>query len=277
MGLVIAISPGYGEMYKWVDEKGTIHFADDLSNVPEKYRPDAERRKTPVEITSSGVAERPESPPVSSPKPAEPEKIEVDLSRKGEIWFTEVILNGRLKQNFVVDTGASFTLINRVAAKELGIPVNETTPFIRVSSVTDVVLTPLITLDSIKVGRAEVENVEALIYPLASGGDGLLGNSFLNKFRVVIDSMSGKMTLYTMKGISSLDRPGGYNKDYWVGQFRFYHRNLEDLKGFKAKIEAQGTRLDLNRVNNAIRYFENKLNDLERRASLAGVPRNWRE
>jgi clan AA aspartic protease (TIGR02281 family) len=177
-------------------------------------------------------------------------------------------LNGRLKQNFVVDTGASFTLINRLATKELGIPVNETTPLIRVSSVTDVVLIPLITLDSIKVGKAEVENVEALIYPLASGSDGLLGNSFLNKFRVVIDAISGKMTLYTMKGIPSIDRPGGYNKDYWVGQFRFYHRNLEDLKRVRAKIEAQGTRLELNRVINAIRYFENKLDDLERRASL---------
>jgi clan AA aspartic protease (TIGR02281 family) len=264
-------------MYKWVDEKGTIHFADDLSNVPEKYRPDAEKRKNPIQITPSGVTEKAGSSPVSASKPSDPDGIEVELSRKGEVWFTEVILNGRLKQNFVVDTGASFTLINRLATKELGIPVNETTPFIRVSSVTDVVLTPLITLDSIKVGKAEVENVDVLIYPLASGSDGLLGNSFLNKFRVVIDAISGKMTLYTMKGIPSIDRPGGYNKDYWVGQFRFYHRNLEDLKRVRAKIEAQGTGLELNRVNNAIRYFENKLDDLERRASLVGVPRNWRE
>jgi hypothetical protein len=42
MGLVIVISPSYGEMYKWVDEKGTIHFADDLSNVPGEIPSDAE-------------------------------------------------------------------------------------------------------------------------------------------------------------------------------------------------------------------------------------------
>jgi len=37
--LTVFPSPGFGEMYKWVDEKGTLHFADDLSKVPEKYRP----------------------------------------------------------------------------------------------------------------------------------------------------------------------------------------------------------------------------------------------
>ncbi|MDP2972448.1 MAG: DUF4124 domain-containing protein, partial [Deltaproteobacteria bacterium] len=26
------------EIYRWVDEKGTIHFADDFTLVPEKYR-----------------------------------------------------------------------------------------------------------------------------------------------------------------------------------------------------------------------------------------------
>jgi len=27
--VVIAVSFGYGEMYRWLDEKGTVHFADD--------------------------------------------------------------------------------------------------------------------------------------------------------------------------------------------------------------------------------------------------------
>ena len=26
------------ELYRWVDEKGTVHFTDDLGLVPEKYR-----------------------------------------------------------------------------------------------------------------------------------------------------------------------------------------------------------------------------------------------
>ena len=49
VSLDLFLSSAYGEMYKWVDEKGTLHFADDLSNIPEKYRPDAEMRKAPEE------------------------------------------------------------------------------------------------------------------------------------------------------------------------------------------------------------------------------------
>ncbi len=37
------------EVYKWVDEKGTLHFAEDESAVPEKYRGQAERKSVPEE------------------------------------------------------------------------------------------------------------------------------------------------------------------------------------------------------------------------------------
>jgi hypothetical protein len=132
-------------------------------------------------------------------------------------------------------------------------------------------------LKSIRVGEAEVENVDVLIHNLPSNAAGLLGNSFLNKFRVVLDSAQGKMTLFSVKGIASPDRPGGYGRDYWAGQFRFYNRNLTELKQLKAKYETKGASTELTRVNYAIRYFENQLSELERRASFAGVPRNWRD
>ena len=36
---MIFISPVYaGPIYKWTDEKGVVHFSDDLSNVPPAYR-----------------------------------------------------------------------------------------------------------------------------------------------------------------------------------------------------------------------------------------------
>jgi len=30
------------EVYRWTDEKGTIHFTDDVSKIPEKFRREAE-------------------------------------------------------------------------------------------------------------------------------------------------------------------------------------------------------------------------------------------
>lgn len=278
---VLFAFPCYGEMYRWVDEKGTLHFADDLSKVPEKYRSDAELRKTPKELGESPTLEKQERRQVPSdvtppPAKADPQGFEVNLFRKHELWFTEVLLNGKSKQYFIVDTGASFTLINRQTANELGILINETTPFIRVTSVSDVMLNPLVTLKSVRVGRAEVENVDALVYTMPTY-QGLLGNSFLNKFKVVIDSLNGKMILYSMQGTPSPERPGGFSKEYWIGQFRFYNRNLEELRKLKTYYESRGARTELTRINNAIQYFEGQLNELERKASFAGVPRNWRE
>jgi clan AA aspartic protease (TIGR02281 family) len=272
-------SPGYGEVYRWVDEKGVLHFADDLSKVPEKYRPDAEMLKPSKEISSPEIKGKTKGPQTSLPTPttSEPQGFEVNLFRQYELWLAEVILNERVKRHLVVDSGSSFILISQQTAKELGITIDENTPFIPGATVSGVILTPLVTLKSVKVGNAAIENVEAVVYSMPSGQDGLLGNSFLNKFKVVLDSINSKMILFPMKGTPLPDRPGGYSRDYWIGQFRFYNRNLEELKKLKTKYENQGARSEANRVNNAIRYFENQLSDLERRASSVGVPRNWRE
>src|SRR4030067_3177704 len=37
------------ELYKWVDEKGTVHFSEDESSVPEKYRDQIEKKSVPEE------------------------------------------------------------------------------------------------------------------------------------------------------------------------------------------------------------------------------------
>lgn len=272
-------SPAYGDVYKWVDEKGTLHFTDDLSKIPEKYRPEVETIKRPKgkETIESSPTDLRGKNSSSILQKEEPPSYEVPLIRKYEIFLAEVVLNERLKQYFVVDTGASFTLISQQTANDLGISIDETTPFLRVSSVSHVLLTPLITLKSIRVGRAELQDVEALVYTMPNY-QGLLGNSFLNKFKVTIDSLNGKMILYSLKGSPSPDRPGGYSKDYWVSQFRFYHRTLEELKKLKSIYESRSSSTqELTRINNGIRYFEYQLNELERKASLAGVPRNWRE
>ncbi len=274
---MVFVPPVHSEMYQWTDEKGTVHFTDDISNIPEKYRQEVQTRKarTTTGVSSQEIKEKPAALPVQPI--AETPGVEVQLIRRHELWFSEVILNHRLQSHFIVDTGASFTLIHWQIAKELGITVNEMTPFIPIYTASQLIFTPLVTLRSVRVGDAEAENVDALIHNLPSNAPGLLGNSFLNRFRVTLDSIQGKMTLLSPKGISSPDRPGGYGKDYWVGQFRFYHQNLAELKKLKANYEKRGATTELSRVNYAIRYFENQLSELERRASFAGVPRNWRE
>ena len=274
--LAVLVPSSYGEMYKWVDENGTVHFTDDLSTIPERNREGAETRKPPKETPTPKPQEKPR-PPLAE-KISEPEGMTVDLVRSGEVSFAEVVLNERITQHFIVDTGASFTVISREAARELGVTIDENTPFIPIATASSVILNPLVKLRSIRVGEAEVENVDVLVHDLPGGSAGLLGNSFLSKFKVVLDSVNGKMTLYSLQGTPSPDRPGGYGKGFWVSQFRLYTRVLDELNRMKRRYEGRGgSSSELVRVNNAIRYFENQLSELERRASFAGVPRNWRQ
>ena len=46
------------EVYKWVDEKGTVHFSEDESSVPEKYRERTEKRSVLEQARESGEREK---------------------------------------------------------------------------------------------------------------------------------------------------------------------------------------------------------------------------
>jgi hypothetical protein len=85
IGLMSISGTAFGqEIYRWVDEKGTVHFADDFTLVPEKYRDQIQKR----------TSEKPSPPPVRPPIGPEatgpttestPEKK--DLLGRGEEWW----------------------------------------------------------------------------------------------------------------------------------------------------------------------------------------------
>ena len=64
---IVVVFPAYAEMFKWVDEKGGVHFADDLSKIPEKDRLDVEFRQTPKEIPPPKKEEKPAPTPTLAP------------------------------------------------------------------------------------------------------------------------------------------------------------------------------------------------------------------
>ena len=276
MVLALLVPSSFGQMYKWVDEKGTVHFTDDLSTIPEKNREGAETRKPQKEPPTSKPREISKPSPPPAEKPAEPKGFEVKIERSHDTWGTEVVLNGRVNRKFMIDTGASSCLMDWGTAKELEITIDENTPFFPSTTASGIILEPYVMLRSMRVGDAELENVEISIYDMPGGG-GLLGGNFLNNFRVTIDSVDEKMTLYPIQGPPSPDRPGGYGKDYWQSRFRRYHRIIDRLKELKIYYERKMDTARLARVTRSIPYFENQLSELDRRASSAGVPRNWRQ
>jgi hypothetical protein len=86
IGWLISSSFAIGqEVYQWVDEKGTVHFTDDLSLVPERYRNQVQKKKPPKEPSP------PLSPQVSKEEEMEKKSPSAsegrDLIGRGEEWW----------------------------------------------------------------------------------------------------------------------------------------------------------------------------------------------
>jgi hypothetical protein len=72
-------NPGYAQVFKWIDEKGSVHFTDDITKIPEKYRQAIEqietREEKPETNTESGPAQK-----------KQPESQTDRLGRGEEYW-----------------------------------------------------------------------------------------------------------------------------------------------------------------------------------------------
>jgi hypothetical protein len=85
IGLLILATLAFGqEIYRWVDEKGTIHFADDLSLVPERYQDQIQKEKSPKEPITPSIGIPKNMKGKEEPKSALQQK---DLLGRGEEWW----------------------------------------------------------------------------------------------------------------------------------------------------------------------------------------------
>ena len=111
--------------------------------------------------------------------------------------IVEATLNKKTAAKFVVDTGASYTMISSAVAKELDIDTEQnrrTAPF---QTANGVIQAPLVSLDSITVGGMEIRNLTAAVHDVLADSRvaGLLGLNFLSNFRMDIDTQKGVLHL----------------------------------------------------------------------------------
>lgn len=110
--------------------------------------------------------------------------------------FAEATLNRRIRQKFLIDTGASKVSIPSSAIDALGIEINEETPMVAVSTVGGVGWTYEVVLDSIELMGFRVYNVNVVIIDIPSAPElGLLGQNFLENFQMEIDNKKGILKL----------------------------------------------------------------------------------
>src|SRR5215470_11756403 len=174
------------EFYRWVDQNGVVHFTDNLYDVPETQREKADRIQAP------------ESPKSQQPPPAPiPTKASIPFEKQGQVVIVEATLNKKTAAKFIVDTGASYTMISSATAKELSIDAGQNNQPVTFQTANGMIQAPLVSLQSITVGGMEINNLTAAVHDVVPDGKvfGLLGLNFLGNFRMEIDNQNGLLHL----------------------------------------------------------------------------------
>jgi clan AA aspartic protease (TIGR02281 family) len=170
------------EFYRWVDANGVIHFTDNFHNIPDNQR------------QGIGRIQAPESPKLQQPAPSGPTtKAAVPFEKQGQVVVVEATLNKKTAVKFIVDTGASYTMISSAVAKELSIDTEQNSRTVPFQTANGLIQAPLINLDSIAVAGMEIKNLTAAVHDVLPDSRiaGLLGLNFLSNFRLDIDTQKG--------------------------------------------------------------------------------------
>jgi len=113
----------HAEVYKWIDDKGDVHFTDDYSKIPEKYRPGAEIKRSPEETSLPSVEKKPT--PAFTPKVSEPPAQETPAAQKKPSVIGEMFEG---VMNKLDDFGRSFVVTGEKGT--ISFPISEDTKII---------------------------------------------------------------------------------------------------------------------------------------------------
>ncbi len=282
LGMLSFCAPASAEIYRWVDESGKMHFTQDLGQVPPRYRTlskaaaEAPKGRSPVQRYTLPQPPARLDPARGSRRNKHARKTHrVRVQRAGSSMRVMVQINGRLDVPFIIDTGATDVVIPAWAAKELGLAISG--PGVRTSprqTANGVIQAPVVTLDSVKLGTAEVKNVAGIAS--TSMSEGLLGLSFFNHFTYNIDAARGIVTL-TDNGLAENGTlRGGRSKGQWRSEYRRIHRQIEYAEEHLSDMPAGSSR-ERKRVVAYLEKSEERLQLLDDEADRARVPFPWRD
>jgi len=265
--LAVAI-PARGEIYRWTDAQGRIHFTERIDQVPAEHRAAARERAAVgapdrVHTYSGSTSDAP------APVRGSRREIEIPFTRIGSLMRVDASVNDVASVPFLIDTGASGVSIPSSYAAKLGVRIRPDTPHVQVTTANGVVARPLISLRSIEIGGARVENLSATIDP---GLDfGLLGGSFFNNYVYRVDAARAVITLAPNDSLR-----GGLDQAQWRERFRSLTDPLHRLEAYLRDHPYLEER-ERSVLATRERELRTSLSDLERHADELGVPQIWRD
>lgn len=152
-------------IYRWVDERGSVHFADNLHSVPPQYRD---------QIRS-----------LDDRLPPAPKPHLIPLEKAAQGYVVRATVNDRTTVRLVLDTGATSTVLAPRVVRGLGIPIR-TDPPVQVHTANGVVEAGWAEGVVLEVGGRRSAPLQVIVHDAVAGADGLLGMNYLGAYRVEI-------------------------------------------------------------------------------------------
>ena len=183
-GCCCLAAPAAGDLYRWTDAEGTVHYTADLASIPPTFRDTA----TPLNT--------PQARPIPPPTANEPVALKVS---PGAPITVEARLNG-VGLTLIVDTGADRTVISPEVIERAGL-AGGAGRSVQVIGVTGTSTATLVTLPLLDVAGARIGPIVVVAHALPStfrgsnAVDGLLGRDVLDAFTLSVDTASGRATL----------------------------------------------------------------------------------
>jgi len=263
---------GYASvLYRWRDPQGTVHVSDtppasgDYKTIQNEGAP---HFKIPLKNKFHSTA----------PRPVHSEVVAIPLHRLGSHFLVKMRINSRAEGLFLLDTGASLTLIHPDVAREAGIDMDSRSPVLPIKTASGIIFPPLVRVESLNLGGMKLDSKEMIVHDLHQGKNisGLIGMDILSDYQVTLDTPRASLILTPLHHVGPVY--GGHSKTWWRGRFDFYRRAIHSLKGLlKASSRTlKNHHITRRRIKQSIAVYQDRMMELNLQAEDALVPLDWR-
>lgn len=198
--VLLATSPVHGALYSCTESSGVTVITDSPAQLRgctllATMQPSTPERNDPAPVPVQPRAAAPVVPPTPKPHTS---VLTVPLERIGSLFVVTVQVNGTRLTKMILDTGASHTILSYAVARDLSLWSQHRATSMTMHTAGGTVRAEVLPIDSIRIGEAEVQNIEAVIHDLPEAPpniEGLLGLNVLGHYTVTLDVVRHRLLL----------------------------------------------------------------------------------
>lgn len=264
-----------GTLYRWQDKKGVIHITD-IPPSTGPYETIKEENETNTKVPQPPRSKATESPGTSK---GTSNTAHIPLRRAGNHFLAKMGINGQVEGYFVLDTGASLTVISHDIAQKAGITLDDSLPILPVKTASGIIFPPVAHVERFTLVDLSLPGGNVVVHDIhfGKGVSGLLGMDLLSDYMVTLDTENATLILKPVHAAGPVY--GGHGQKWWRGRFTFLRRTIKGLEDLLKVPDRTLTQAHITRekIEASITFYENRLDELKSLAEDELVPLEWRE